>query len=332
LLALGRLDRFEEMKAAALEWQLFDPENPMVYELLGTACSRLGDQATALRALSSIAEVSPGDSGLLNRAGYLALRAGATAMAEGLFRFALARRPDHANNHRGLALAQWMGGRHEEAARTLTAALRRSFHGRYGNVTRILREELGLMLGAMAKASGDRARIDQMAKESGADPSYAVDLRVTLHWDTDANDVDLHVVDPEGEECFYSHKRNGSGLNLYEDLTRGLGPETAVVPVGRSRPGAYHVGVKYFNPGPMGALRDVPPLGDRPRGRGPAHPGFLGAPTPNSGSLSVGLVEKVPSGWACADVKVGFAPVRPRFTGPWGGFQAATACSCITAW
>jgi hypothetical protein len=78
---------------------------------------------------------------------------------------------------------------------------------------------------------------------------------VTLGWETDANDVDLHVVDPAGEECFYSHKNNKSGLELYSDQTQGLGPE--VIRCSKAQTGVYHVGVNYFAAGPMGVSRGV---------------------------------------------------------------------------
>src|SRR5256885_4227430 len=48
----------------------------------------------------------------------------------------------------------------------------------------------------------------------------------------------LHVVDPAGEECFYNHKTTASGLELYEDITQGLGPE--VVRAGALKNGTYH--------------------------------------------------------------------------------------------
>jgi uncharacterized protein YfaP (DUF2135 family) len=80
-------------------------------------------------------------------------------------------------------------------------------------------------------------------------------LRITLAWETDANDVDLHVVDPAGEECFYGHNRTATGLELYEDITRGFGPE--VIRTERTRRGTYHVGVKYFSAGPMGISRGI---------------------------------------------------------------------------
>ncbi|CAF4270400.1 unnamed protein product, partial [Rotaria sordida] len=31
-------------------------------------------------------------------------------------------------------------------------------------------------------------------------------LRIVMVWDTNDTDVDLHVIEPTGEECYYSHK------------------------------------------------------------------------------------------------------------------------------
>ena len=61
--------------------------------------------------------------------------------------------------------------------------------------------------------------------------------------------------DPEGEEVYYHHKESHSGLELYEDITQGLGPE--VVRTSRAMNGTYHVGVRYFAAGPMGISRGV---------------------------------------------------------------------------
>jgi|GEM_PF-783861 len=255
---LVRSRDFSSLVEMALEWQAYDPDNPMVYEYLGDGFSGSKDRVSALRALSSIAEVSPGDSGLLNRAGYLALRAGEASLAQMLFHFSIERRPDHVNNYRGLALSLWMQNRFEEALEALAKALSRDYHGRYGDVKRILREEAGLILGAWLRSgSSNKSKVQEIATRLGANPAYSDSFRCTLHWETDANDVDLHVVDPAGEECYYSNKQTASGLNLYEDLTQGLGPETATVPVGRLQKGVYHVGVTYFRAGPMGVSRGV---------------------------------------------------------------------------
>jgi hypothetical protein len=65
-----------------------------------------------------------------------------------------------------------------------------------------------------------------------------------ITWNTDNTDVDLHVIEPSGEECFYSHRETRSGGTLTRDVTRGYGPEMYLLP--RARPGKYLVRAHYF--------------------------------------------------------------------------------------
>ncbi len=72
-----------------------------------------------------------------------------------------------------------------------------------------------------------------------------VDMQVVLSWDTDGTDVDLHVTDPEGEECFYGHRSTKLGGKLDVDDTDGFGPE--VFTLAHAAVGEYKVEVKYFS-------------------------------------------------------------------------------------
>lgn len=75
----------------------------------------------------------------------------------------------------------------------------------------------------------------------------AKDMKVTLTWDTDATDVDLHVTDPAGEECFYSHTATKMGGNLDVDITDGFGPETFTL--ARAERGKYYIAATYYSAG-----------------------------------------------------------------------------------
>jgi tetratricopeptide (TPR) repeat protein len=256
--ALAKAKSYELLLAQALDWQKYDFRNPMLYEFAGLAYEALNDDENAARAYASIAEVSPGSSGLLNRGGYLLMRLGMYSTAETLFRFAIDRRPDHHNNYRGLALALWYEGKHKEAADVLVEVISKNHNSRYGNIGRVLKEELGYVLRGWYRSDPSKlSDARSLAKKQGVNLDRTDDLRITLHWETDANDVDLHVVDPNNEECYYSHKVNESKLNLYEDLTNGLGPEVVSAPAGTIAEGPYHVGVKYFSAGPMGVSRGI---------------------------------------------------------------------------
>jgi tetratricopeptide (TPR) repeat protein len=254
--ALAAYGEWSSLRRLALRWQPYDPENPQVYELLGMAAEELGNETEAARAYASLIEIAPGKTELLQRAGLLLLRTNRAALAEAPLRRALEIRPDRANGYRHLALMLWREGRVEEAARVLESATRQSFPGWYGNVQRVLHEELGYVYRAWLKKSPDRrSDIASRAREYNVDLDRRDALRVTLAWETDANDVDLHVVDPAGEECFYAHRGTRSGLALYEDITQGLGPE--VIRTSELDRGTYHIGVRYFAAGPMGISRGL---------------------------------------------------------------------------
>lgn len=253
---LAALGEWSALRALALRWQPFDPENPQVYEILGTAAEQLGKESEAARAFASLIEVAPAKPELLQRAGLLLLRSGRARLAETPLRRALELRPDRANSYRHLALMLWREGRVEEAARVLESALSQNFPAWYGGVQRVIAEELGYVYRAWRKKDPSRAsQIGQRAQGYGVDLDRHDALRVTLAWETDANDVDLHIVDPSGEECYYAHKETRSGLRLYEDITQGLGPE--VITTSSLKDGTYHVGVRYFAAGPMGISRGV---------------------------------------------------------------------------
>jgi tetratricopeptide (TPR) repeat protein len=254
--ALWRRRQWAALRELALGWQPYDPENPQVYEALGEAALGLGRRDEAERAFGSLVEVADGKPELLQRAGLLLLRVNAARLAEAPLRRALAERPDRVNGYRHLALLLWQSGREQEAARVLEDATRLTFPNWYGDAQRVVHEELGYVLRAWLAKEPARARqIRGEAAEYGVDLARRDAMRVTLAWETDGNDVDLHVVDPAGEEVYYAHKGSALGVELYQDITQGFGPEVARAD--KLAPGTYHVGVTYFSAGPMGVSRGV---------------------------------------------------------------------------
>ena len=249
-------EEWQELRELALDWQPYDADNPQVYESLGLAAERLGRKTEAERAYASLIELATGKPELLQRAGLLLVRVGGARLAETPLRRALELRPDRVNAYRHLAVMLWLDGRPDEAASILESALRQTFPPRYGNVQRVVREELAYVYRSWsAKSPARRADIEDRATLSAVDLSARDAIRVTLTWETDANDVDLHVVDPRGLECFYGNRTTATGLELYEDITQGLGPE--VIRSRRTERGRYNVGVRYFAAGPMGVSRGL---------------------------------------------------------------------------
>ncbi len=74
-----------------------------------------------------------------------------------------------------------------------------------------------------------------------------VKLRVVLSWDTDATDVDLHVVSPGGEHAWYGNRVMATGGAIDVDVTTGFGPEIFAHP---SPPrGLWQIYVNYYGGG-----------------------------------------------------------------------------------
>jgi uncharacterized protein YfaP (DUF2135 family) len=79
--------------------------------------------------------------------------------------------------------------------------------------------------------------------EANADQLPA-QVRVVLSWNTDQTDLDLHVITPDGQHCFYGNRVLDNGAALDVDVTSGYGPEIFESPV--AQPGRYYVYVNYY--------------------------------------------------------------------------------------
>jgi len=71
------------------------------------------------------------------------------------------------------------------------------------------------------------------------------DVQITLTWDNEA-DLDLHVIDPLGEEIYYANPTSTSGGELDVDDTDGFGPENVYWAQGTAPSGVYEVYVHHF--------------------------------------------------------------------------------------
>jgi len=69
-------------------------------------------------------------------------------------------------------------------------------------------------------------------------------LKIFLFWDTDNTDLDLHVKEPDGTECYYGHKDTPLGGRLDVDVTTGYGPE--VYTMEYPNPGIYEILIHYY--------------------------------------------------------------------------------------
>ncbi len=206
----------------------------------------------ALRALSSLVEDRPGDAALARDLAFSAMewqrpgeayhllrRAGAARSFEPITFHAMAHcleqmgQADLAIVYYELACGgQWdarFGDMHNIAQLDYLRFLRRVADGRD-------RKRAPVRLGDYAKA--------RLATLAALQLRDTADVAALIFWNTDGTDVDLHVTEPSGEECFYQHTQTASGGHISRDVTTGFGPELYLLP--KAPPGSYRVSAHYY--------------------------------------------------------------------------------------
>ena len=207
---------------------------------------KAGESALAVRILSNMAEFQLEDAAIWRSMGWRLREAGEYRLAVTCFRKALAIRTEEGQSRRDLALVLAEEGKElfakgekalakarlEEAMKLFNDAAFQNWPRRSGRrsndrqVSIISLEELnGLMGWCDAQSWGE----GEKPVPPDLDPAYRRDIpvkvRIVLSWDADETDIDIHVLEPEGEEAFYSHRRTGAGGFVGEDVTTGYGPE-----------------------------------------------------------------------------------------------------------
>jgi hypothetical protein len=220
------------------------------YDMLSSESQRRArtSAADALKALSSLVEQSPGDAVLARDVGFSAMELGLRDQAYHLFRRVADARPYEPQTYRAIAQALVAMNKPDLAIAFYEIPLMGQWDQRFGDLRTIveldyLRFLRDVVHGKLKVSVPDyaRARYETLAKSVGMTDA---DVVVTITWNTDNTDVDLHVTEPSGEECFYGHRRTHSGGELTRDVTQGYGPEMYVL---RHAPrGQYQVRAHYF--------------------------------------------------------------------------------------
>jgi tetratricopeptide (TPR) repeat protein len=246
--------RIAQARTLAEAWNAEAPGDVLALLALGEAWEAAGETSAAARAYGSLIDLFPSRADLRRLAGERLERLGdaGLGLAIDTYRKAALDRPDHLSGHRLLAWALLRAGRFEEASEALENGIEQKYpDGRFAGAERVLQEDLGLLAAAWLKAepakrSEVQDRLDAYDAEIASEPS----LRFVLSWETDANDVDLHVWDRQGAHASYNQKTLPSGGELYADVTTGYGPECFAIREPDAAP--YKLGVHYYRRGPMG--------------------------------------------------------------------------------
>lgn len=200
-----------------------------------------GQRDLGLRVLSNLAEMELENRQVLRVLAYRLMEAGVPRLAVPLLERVQDIADEEPQSFRDLGLALAASGQEQRAIEQLYQVVLRPWDSRFADVELIALSEMNAIV-ARAKAAG-RA-LDTRGMDSRLLRNLPVDLRVVLTWDADNCDIDLHVIDPDGERAYYGHQLTYQGGRMSHDFTGGYGPEEFMLR--NAKPGIYRIEVNYF--------------------------------------------------------------------------------------
>lgn len=253
---MSMLGQGDEALLEALQYSAESPSELLAFIAIGEAAEATDRPRLAARAYGSLLDLWSYRVELKRYAGQRIERIGseaALAVAVSAYESAVRDRPDHPSAYRMLAYAQLKQGDPRAAFETVDKALHLQLPaGRYAGVLSLLQKDSALLGAAWLRKAPDQehvilAHLKRLNVELEDIPS----LRFILSWETDANDVDLHVTNNFNDHAYYGNTKLKSGGELVADVTTGYGPEGFVI-YGKPRGFPYELKADYFSRGVMG--------------------------------------------------------------------------------
>lgn len=199
-----------------------------------------GQTELGLRILSNLAEMNLENRQILRILAYRLLQAKEAKQAVVILKQVLALSPNEPQSWRDLGLAQAEAGQYQEAVDNLWEVVVRPWHNRFPDVELIALAELNSIVARAPQGTVlDTSRMDARLVRN-----LPLDLRAVLSWDADNTDIDLHVIDPNGDEVYYGNRLSYQGGTFSRDFTGGYGPEEFSLRT--AKPGTYKVRAQFY--------------------------------------------------------------------------------------
>lgn len=211
-----------------------------------------GDKKHGRRVLTNLAEMRIEDAAMLRVLAWRLRQAEELEIAAVILRRVAKLRPEQPQSLRDLALVLADHGQSTGSTAHLEEAMKLFLDCALGNWQRhgdtisiFALEELNALVASIEKKEwkdGSKPKIPDYDKRLRE--NLDTDLRIIMSWDADATDIDLHVLEPGGEEAYYGNNRTGQGGLVSQDVTDGYGPEEYLMRIAPT--GTYTLKTRYF--------------------------------------------------------------------------------------
>ena len=143
--------------------------------------------------------------------------------------------------HRDLGLTLEDNKQYQAGFDELIKALEVNYYGemsgQYAGVEDIILMDLNRMMQEHKSIKTDKLDKKYLNK-------MPIEIRIILNWNQMDTDIDLHVIEPTDEECYYGHRDTQAGARFSKDFTQGYGPEQYLLR--NAVKGKYIIKTNYF--------------------------------------------------------------------------------------
>ncbi|MBS7252488.1 VIT domain-containing protein [Flavobacterium branchiicola] len=196
--------------------------NPSFYFDVANHFYDNGDKEKALLVLSNIADLGLENHQLYKSLTYLLRQWEAYEDALFAANQVAKWREQEPQAHRDLGLTLEDNKQYQAGFDELIKALEVNYYGemsgQYSGVEDIILMDLNRMIQQHKDIKTDKLDKKYLNK-------MPVDVRIILNWNQMDTDIDLHVIEPTNEECYYGHRDTEMGARFSKDFTQGYGPE-----------------------------------------------------------------------------------------------------------
>lgn len=202
-----------------------------------------GEKDLAIKILSNIIELNIGSAEVYKTLAYKFEEYGSIEKAILCYQEVLELRPEDIQSYRDLAIAYELKGNYQESFNLLYRIvggelLEKDVNRRFQGIETIALMEMNRLVHKY-KGKINLEHIDQRTLNK-----LDVDIRIVIDWNHDNTDIDLWVIDPNGQKCYYSNKKTRIGGLISNDMTDGFGPEQFVLK--RAIKGKYKIKVDFY--------------------------------------------------------------------------------------
>jgi hypothetical protein len=215
--------------------------NPSFYFDVANYFYNISDKPKALLVLSNIADLGLENHQLYKSLTYVLRQWEAYEDALFTAHQVAKWRTQEPQAHRDLALILEDNKQYQAAFDELIKALEVNYYGemsgQYSGVEDIILMDLNRLASEHSKIKTDKLDKNYLDK-------LPVGVRIILNWNQMDVDIDLHIIEPNNEECYYGHKTTDAGARFSKDFTQGYGPEQYLLR--NAIKGNYQIKTNYF--------------------------------------------------------------------------------------